>query len=448
MRKAVSLVLAGVMAFSLVGCSSSNDKKDGKEVTTTLPAEVQKDLEDQKVTLKVVTTYAGNDSNAQIYQDAYKAWEAKSGNTVEDGSVTADESFKEKVITDFQVGEEPDVLFYFNGKDSDAFVSQGKVMSIDEIRAEYPDYAKNMKDDMMGASPVDGKNYSVPVNGYWEAMFVNKNVLKAAGVDVPDATTTWTDFIDICQKIKDAGYSPIAASLAHIPHYWFEYSIYNHTSPATHNAVPAKADDDQGKAWAAGLDDIKALYEKGFFPDNTLTATDDETFQLFATDKAAFLIDGNWKIGDITKSVEDIANVTVTYVPGSVADRKTTDMIGGISMGYYITKKAWDDPAKRKAAVDFVSHMTSDEVVSQFAGVSATALVNGATVDESTLNSLQIDAVALCKGATGISPAVQDNLSEAARVPIFGNMAAIVKGEKTSADAVKEVLDIIADETK
>lgn len=443
MRRAVSLVLAGVMAFSLVGCSSANKDNTSKEnesqVESTLPTQ-------KEVTLKVVSTYAGNDGNAENFQNAYKEWEAKTGNKVEDGSMTSDESFKEKIITDFQVGDEPDVLFYFNGKDSDPFVSQGKVVSIDEIRAEFPDYATNMKDDMMGASPVDGKNYSVPVNGYWESMFVNKEVLEAANVEMPTADTTWDEFLDICQQIKDAGYYPIAASLAEIPHYWFEFAIYNHTSPATHNSVPASADDAQGQAWAAGLDDIKTLYEKGFFPDNTLTATDAETFQYFAEDKAAFLIDGNWKIGGITEAVTDIENFTVTYVPGNIGDRKTTDLIGGISMGYYITKKAWDDPFKKAAAVSFVQHMTSDEVVSLFAGVSATALKEGAKVDESTLNSLQIDAVAMCKGATGIAPAVQDNLTEAARKPIFGDMASIVKGEKSSSDAVKAVLDIIAEE--
>ncbi len=36
----------------------------------------------------------------------------------------------------------------------------------DIFQAFYPDYAANMKDDTMPASPVDGKVYAVPVNGY------------------------------------------------------------------------------------------------------------------------------------------------------------------------------------------------------------------------------------------------------------------------------------------
>ena len=423
MKKKMLLVLAGVTASMAISAAPA------------LAA---------GVTLNVTTTYAGEDSNAQNYKDSVAAWEEESGNKVEDSSATSDEAFKSRIITDFEAGSEPDVLFFFNGVDSNQFVEQGKVVSVDEIREVYPDYASNMKDDLLGASPVDGVNYSVPVNGYWEGMFVNKEVLEAAGVEVPTAETTWDEFLAACETIKGAGYTPIAASLQEIPHYWFEYAIYNFQSAETHNTVPESVDDEYGKAWVDGLNDIKALYEAGYFPENTLTATDAETFQLFTGDKAAFLIDGSWKIGGIAEAVNDIENFTVVNVPGK-GDRKTTDEIGGLSMGYYITRKTWDDEEKRDAAVSFVSYMTSDEVVSKFAGVSATALKEGAAPDTSEFNALQVDAIAYTASFTGISPAVQDNLSAAAREPIFADMASIVNGDVDAADAVAAVLEANAE---
>lgn len=433
MRKALSLVLAGLMAVSLVGCgSSSNESTSGEN------------KEAAKVTLRVTTTYAGEDTNAQNYIDAYKAWEAKTGNTIEDSSQTSNEEFKTRVLTDFETDSEPDVLFFFNGVDSNPFVEQGKVVSIDEIRAEYPDYASNMKDELMGASPVDGKNYSVPVNGFWEGLFINKEVLKKAGVEAPTATTTYDEFLDMCQKIKDAGYTPIAASLQQVPHYWFEFTILNNGSLSTHTTSPAKVDDANGKAWAAGLEDIKTLYEKGYFPENTLTATDDETFQLFTNDKAAFLIDGSWKVGGIESAVDDIENFTVTHVPGK-GDRATTETVGGISMGYYISKKCWDDPDKRAAAVDFITHMTSNETVLKFAGTSLTALKDGDVADTSSFTSLGLAAVQFSSEVTGLTGAVQDNYTEGQRAPIFSEMAKIVKGDKAITDAIQEVIDAAAE---
>ena len=108
-----------------------------------------------------------------------------------DTSATSDVTFKTRVITDFETGSEPDVLFFFNGADANSFIEAGKVVSIDEIRKEYPDYAGNMNDDLITASLVDGKKYAVPVNGFWEAMFVNTEVLDAAGVSMPGANYTW-----------------------------------------------------------------------------------------------------------------------------------------------------------------------------------------------------------------------------------------------------------------
>lgn len=321
----------------------------------------------------------------------------------------------------------------------------GKVVSIDTIREQYPDYAANMKDDMIPASPADGVKYAVPFYGYWEGLFVNKAVCEAAGIEIPGADTTWDQFLEDCQKIKDAGYTPIAASLAGEPHYWFEFSIYNHTTPATHATVPEAVDDEAGKAWVAGLNDIKDLYEKGYFSENTNTATADEVFQSFIDGKAAFYVDGSWKMGGIAEATDNIDNFTVTYIPGE-NDRKSTDIIGGLSSGWYITTKAWEDEEKRDAAVSLVEAFINDETTSEFAGTATTALKNGVTLDESTLNSLQKDSLTMTGGATGITGAVQDLVTQDQRAPIFDHMADIVTGSVTPEDAVQAVIDNIAED--
>ena len=120
MRKPLALMLAGLMAASMVGCGSNGDAASSNN----------KDKADSgKVTLKVTTTYAGEDTNAGNYKDACAAWTKETGNKIEDSSATSDETFKSRVITDFETGSEPDVLFFFNGVDSNQFVEQGKVVS-------------------------------------------------------------------------------------------------------------------------------------------------------------------------------------------------------------------------------------------------------------------------------------------------------------------------------
>lgn len=407
------------------------------------------------VELNVVTTFAGEDSNAKNYQAGLEGWQEATGNTVNDNSATSDETFKTTVVSDFEMDAEPDVLFFFTGADANSFVEAGKVVSIEDIRAEYPDYASNMDDAKIPTSMVDGKAYAVPTNGYWEAMFVNTKVLEDCGVAMPDENYTWDQFMTDCAAIKEKGYAPVAAALGNIPHYWWEYSIFNNqTDLAAHPEIPAA---DAADAWVAGMEDVKAMYEAGCFPENTLSATDDETFQLFTQDKAAFLLDGSWKVGGIagacqsdpddpsTLDAEALDKFDVTFVPSKNDVRKASDLIGGFSMGYYITKKAWDDPEKQAAAVDFVNYMTSDDMILKFAQHSASPLKEAPEADTSVMNSLQMKAIDFGAKVTSYTPAVQDNFQGECRVPTFDGMPNIVTGEVSAKDAVAEGFAIYAE---
>ncbi len=426
MKRFLAILLCAVMIASLAACG-------------TKPADTPESEAAEAVELNVVTSYGGDDGNRANYEAAIAGYEAESGNKVMDASATSNEEWKAKVMTDFETGTEPDVLFYFTGSDADTIVEGGKVVSVEEIRAEYPDYASNMKEELMPLSPVDSKSYAVPVNGYWEGLFVNKKVLESAGVAVPGADYTWDQFLKDCQTIKDAGFTPVAVSLQEVPHYWFEFSVYNNGSPANHLDVPAAADDEVGVKWQKGMEDIKALYDAGYLPANTLTASDAETVQLMADGQAAFLIDGSWKIGFFQENCADhLEDFALSYVPAK-GDRAATDLIGGISMGYYITRKAWDDPAKRDAAVKFVEYMTSDEQVSIFSVTAVTALKNGVT-PAGELDALQTSAIGMCAGATAVVGAVQDKLSQTAREDLFANVKNIVSGKITAADAVTSAL--------
>lgn len=91
MRKAIALLLAGTMALTLAGCGSSSGSNGSGS-------------EKKALKLRVTTTFAGEDTNAQNYKDAVAAWEKKTGNKVDDSSATSNEEFKSRVITDFETG--------------------------------------------------------------------------------------------------------------------------------------------------------------------------------------------------------------------------------------------------------------------------------------------------------------------------------------------------------
>lgn len=428
--KKLYLVMAAIVALNaLVGCGKMEDVSDGK------------------VELTVVTPFSESDGNRKNYVDAYKAYEEATGNTVIDVETTAvDEEWKLNILEDFKNGNEPDVINFFIGSDSDELIKNNKLVSISEIRKEYPDYASNMKESLMPVSTYDGRQYSVAVYGYWEGLFVNKKVLEDCGIEIPGADYTWDQFLADCRIIKDKGYTPIACSLKQIPHYWFEYCVFNNGIVASHTKIPANTGDEIGQKWIDGLNDIKMLYDEGYFPENTNEVDDDTASTMILEDKAAFLVDGSWKVGwfqdNVDKIGADIDNFTVTYFP-SKGLRKPTDAIGGFSMGYSITKKAWDDPKKRKACVDFVTAMTTDEVAATFGELTVTALKNGVAPSGKDLDMLAVSTIAMTKGCTAMVPATQDLLKPAARDALFTNMSKIVTGEISAEQAVEECLALM-----
>lgn len=189
-----ALALAAILTLGLLsGCGGGGNKSgsaapggEDKGGAASQPA--------AGVELNVVTSYGGDDGNRKNYENAVASFEAATGNKILDASATSNEEWKAKVLTDFQTGTEPDVLFFFTNADAEPFIQAGKVVDLATIRASYPDYADNMRDSMLAAAQ-DGKNYAVPSSGFWENMFVNTQVLADCGVDVPGPDYTWDQFL-------------------------------------------------------------------------------------------------------------------------------------------------------------------------------------------------------------------------------------------------------------
>ncbi len=145
-KKLLAVLLTGAMAASLLaGCGSKN--ADSKETSKDAGQEAE-----EPVTLKTVSMFGGTDPNKEAYESINADFMKENGNiTIEDNSQTSDEEWKAAVNADFSVGNEPDVIQFFTDATADTIVATGKLVSLEEIRAEYPDYAKDTLDTAIEA---------------------------------------------------------------------------------------------------------------------------------------------------------------------------------------------------------------------------------------------------------------------------------------------------------
>ena len=353
-RKILSLLLATALTVTaMTGCGTSKTSSGQK---TNDDGTDPKDA--ASVTLKTVSMFGGTDPNAATYQAINEALMEEYGYiTIQDNSQSSDEDWKAAVAADFSVGNEPDVVQFFTDATADSIVATDKLVSIEEIRAEYPEYAKDTLDAvLLAAANTDGTMRAVPTTGYWEGLYCNKDLFDKYNLELP---TDWASLETAIKTFQENGVIPIACSLNNVPHYWIEFLMLYTAGEDAYTAIPKTAPD----SWAKGLEMLKTLRDMGAFPEDTDTVDDAYIGQLFRDKKAAMQLDGSWYAGNIT----DLDNTVVVAFPG-VPDQKAekASMIGGISSGFYITRKAWEDKDKRDAAVKFVMAHTGQESVQRY----------------------------------------------------------------------------------
>ena len=341
------------------------------------------------VTLRTVSCFAGEDAAAVAYAGLLNAYEEQTGNRVEDDSATSDESWKARVLSDFAAGNEPDVLFFFACSADSAPILR-KMVPIAEINAAYPDLALTESDILREA---DGAVYAIPARPYYEGLFVNTDLFEQLSLPLPE---TWEQLEQSVAAFNAAGIVPIAASLSDIPHYLAECAVLACATPEEYAARPADVDS-VPQSWLDGMALIRRLYEIDAFPKDALHTSEAITSALFREKKAAMQFDGSWFANTVYESAMDTTKVLpVPPVNGGGA------VIGGVSMGFYLTRRAWDDPVRRDAAVGLLAFLTSRD----------NAALLGA---EQTTGALRDSARALMDGAREVLGPLQDAMNKDAR---------------------------------
>lgn len=412
-KKVLSLLLVGVMGLSLLtGCGGGDGNKE--------------------VTLKTVSMFGGTDPNAEVYQAINnELMEEYDYITIEDNSQSSDEEWKATVNADFSVGNEPDVIQFFTDATADTIVATGKLVSIADIQKEYPEYAQDTLDSALSAAAnTDGVQRAIPTTGYWEGLFCNKDLFDQYGLELP---TDWDSLVTAIETFKANDIIPIACSLNNVPHYWIEFLMLYAAGVDEFVTIPETAPE----GWAAGLSLFKTLRDMGAFPADTDTVDDAYVGQLFRDKKAAMQLDGSWYSGNIT----DTDNTVVIAFPG-VPDQKAEAkaLIGGISSGFYITKKAWDDPDKRDAAVKFVMAHTSQEGVQRY--WEATGAVSQAAVEVTPVEGATPFAesiAAYTSSASAIVAPTDARIGDAYKT-LVAQIVKVSTGAISAEDAINEAL--------
>ena len=416
------ILLLAAAVLPLTGCAGGAAVEDYAS-----PASGSSLQGDEQQTIRVASTFTGSDPYTAVWQQVLKDFQTRFPEikVIDEATGAGGDVFKTKVNTDFASGYEPDVTYGFNGALGKPIVDTGKVITWeDELKAD-PAWAADFKPEFLEMCKYDGKIYALPFLGFFEGMWVNKDLFQSNGLEIPK---TYEDIIAAIPVFNEKNIVPIACAFSDEPHYIIETFILSMGGKDGH-ARPFDP------TWAPALKLIGDLYDRGAFSKDALTIKQGSCVELFADKKAAMLISGSWSRGKF-RDYNNTVVIPLPIVPGGRAN--PTDIIGGTGTGWYLVGELNDK--KNGAGMKFIKYMTQPEVVGKFAATAGVSCINYEAGARTPTEQSEID---LINNAASISGAVGDSLGQEVFGAIWHGLSYVVTGAKTPEQVLEEAEKLV-----
>ena len=286
------------------------------------------------VTLRTFTPFADIDEAAQSYMDMITAWEEETGNVVEDYSGLPDEAWTKNMISKVRAGE-ADVVVVPLGTG----LTYDDLVTVEELMEAVPDMGMR---EFTALEEADGSVLLAPLRMSFEALYVNEDVLEAAGLSVPQ---TYEELLVLCSMLSSKGVTPIANALGD----WAEIVL----DCAALASAPAEAFGSEASLQDA-KDMLAALHAVGAFGSDPFGGSDMDAMQAFIDGQAAMRMDSDMLAHMIPSDRLD--SVVVIPMPQRSGEEHSV-LCGVPGFGVGITRACWADDDRCEAAITFVRSM-------------------------------------------------------------------------------------------
>ncbi|WP_328737447.1 sugar ABC transporter substrate-binding protein [Streptomyces bobili] len=169
--------------------------------------------------------------------------------------------------------------------------------------------------NLLAAGQSGGKTYGTPIGANTLALYYNKEVLKAAGVDIA-SVKDWPSLTAALAKVKKAGRKGITFSAIGTEEGSFQFLPWFWGSGAKLTALDSPEAVSALTLWKDWLAD-------GYAPNSVLNNTQTTSWQEFATGDYAFGENGTWQLANAAKAGFDYGVIPVPGVDGGNAAAPT-----------------------------------------------------------------------------------------------------------------------------
>jgi multiple sugar transport system substrate-binding protein len=243
--------------------------------------------------------------------------------------------------------------------------------------------------NLLGAGEYQGKTYGVPIGANTLALYYNKNILKAAGVD-PSTITDWSSLTAALAKVKATGKTGITFSAIGTEEGSFQFEPWFWGSGANLTKL------DSAQA-AAALNLWTSWLKDGYAPNSVINDTQTTSWQEFAAGKTAFSENGTWQLSNAAKAGFPYGIIPIPAENGGAAPVPTG--------GEFVTLPQQSDTSRYTTTEKLVSCLTSADNAyntdSTLSYIAASGAVQAKQVDATPALQVWVTAVHSGKARTG-----------------------------------------------
>lgn len=459
-KRTLAMAMATILAMTTTGCVQVTT---GDQPATTTQAATQATQAAQKeeavdpttaeVTLQIVDWA---DSFKAQRESFHKDFMAKYPNiTIEYTCMTFDQ-FQQSVITSIKSGDAPDLFPVPSGMQLSAVVNENWFQPMDPYFTDG--FLDTFSDSAFGegSTHIGGSMYAIPsgVNLINTMIFYNQNVLDKAGVT--ELPVTWSEFIATCKEITEAGdgeYYGLIDSGAQTN----RLELFIRTMASTAGGKTSDINqmilvDGQNvlnsEAMVKAFDFYNQLIVDGSVHPDSITLKAPEARALFAQDKAAFIVQGDWCV-NVWRSENPDLNFGVRGVP--VPDE------GATGKAPYIASVPWLGIASGcehpEVAALYLEELYSAEAQEKFVEEGAFVSIVDGVNEKAMTDPVILEYFKLHQSAATLAPSAIAANAKAADVytkitAISPSLGEILQGTLAQAVDYEEQLDILADATQ
>lgn len=377
MKKIIAMALALVMIFALCACGSTAapaaETKPAEAPAAETAADAAPEVKDVTITvfhyMTQTTKQAGLDAVEKAFAEAHPEYNITWDNVFYNQGT----DYFPQLQTALASGDQPEIMMGNPGLYPD-LVEQGFVADLSDNETIK---GLNLPAGDLGDVSADGKIYGFPIDFKTWGVFYNKAIYNQLGLSEP---TTYTELLENCQKIADAGIDPWAHA--------FGDAVFGDIE--MRNYIWTKAlDAGDNNLFESLMDGSKKLADYPYFADglnlwaqrlawmrdDAMTNDQNAALEVFTSGQAAMMYFGSWGIGDLEAMIEG-SDFEYGFFVEPIDDE------GGAKLNVQVDQAFMVNPNAENyaVAVEFMEYWVTQGAGS-WSAVSLMPLLNGSTAD-------------------------------------------------------------------